>query len=63
MFKIKFKNGVDGLIYELPIEGITDGVEEVYRYHKLRKQLEHNSKATSYSNEQQLNTLYYLVNK
>ncbi|AJH19055.1 MULTISPECIES: glycosyltransferase [Bacillus] len=55
------KNGVDGYITELSIEGIADGIEKLYKDATVRKQLANNCSNTDYSNKYELNKLYEII--
>ncbi|MGG0729861.1 glycosyltransferase [Bacillus paramycoides] len=55
------KNGVDGYITELSVEGIADGIEKLYRDAIVRKQLANNCSNTDYSNKYELNKLYEII--
>lgn len=54
-------DGYDGLICELSIEGIADGIERVYKDIELRKQLALNCKVANYHNSDELEKLYQLI--
>ncbi|WP_242214347.1 glycosyltransferase [Bacillus cereus group sp. BfR-BA-01383] len=55
------KNGIDGYITELSVEGIADGIEKLYRDATVRKQLANNCSNTDYSNKYELNKLYEIM--
>ncbi|KIV75321.1 MULTISPECIES: glycosyltransferase [Bacillus] len=55
------KNGVDGYITELSVEGIADGIEKLYKDATVRKQLANNCSNTDYSNKYELNKLYEII--
>ena len=55
------KNGIDGYITELSVEGIADGIEKLYRDATVRKQLANNCSNTDYSNKYELNKLYEII--
>ncbi|GLV63137.1 glycosyl transferase [Bacillus mycoides] len=55
------KNGVDGYITELSVEGIADGIEKLYKDATVRKQLANNCSNTDYSNKYELNKLYEVI--
>lgn len=57
----QIKNGFDGYISELSIEGIADGIEKLYRDSELRKGLANNCKDTNYSNSYELEKLYKVI--
>lgn len=57
------KDGVDGYITDLSIEGIADGIEILYKDEERRKKLEVNCKNTSFVNKQELDKLYETFNK
>lgn len=56
------KDRVDGYITELSIDGITDGIEKLYKDEILRKSLLNNCKNTNYANSYELDKLYSLIN-
>ncbi|WP_455544261.1 glycosyltransferase [Intestinibacter sp.] len=58
--KSQLKDGVDGYIAELSVEGIADGVEKLYNDVELRKKFEGNCRNSNYSNEMELQKLYEL---
>ncbi len=58
--KSQMKNGFDGYITELSVEGIADGIERLYKDPTLRKELANNCSKTDYSNSDELNKLYSL---
>ena len=55
------RNGIDGYITELSIDGIADGIEKLYKDKKLRDLLANNCKNTNYANSYELNKLYSLI--
>ena len=55
------RNGIDGYITELSIDGIADGIEKLYKDKKLRDLLSNNCKNTNYANSYELNKLYSLI--
>ena len=56
------KDGVDGYITELSIEGIANGIETLYKDKVFRDRLTNNCKSTNYGNSDELNKLYKLMN-
>jgi len=54
------KDGIDGYITDLSIEGIADGIEKLYTDIKLRNLISNNCRATNYANRYELNKLYNL---
>lgn len=56
----QLKNGVDGHICELSVEGIADGIERLYKDESLRKKISKNCAKVDYSNSYELNKLYNL---
>ncbi|MNL89806.1 hypothetical protein D3C87_2203590 [compost metagenome] len=54
------EDGYDGIISELSIEGIVDGIEKLYRDVELRNELSTNCVSTNYSNSYELEKLYSL---
>ncbi|MEC5424032.1 glycosyltransferase [Virgibacillus sp. C22-A2] len=57
----QIKDGFDGAICELSIEGIANGIERLYMDVELRKQLESNCRKTDYQNREELEKLYRIV--
>ena len=57
------KNGFDGYITELSVEGIAEGIEKLYKDYELLKQLMSNCANTNYSNNNELQKLYDLFQK
>src|SRR5690625_676723 len=55
------KDGSDGLICDLSVEGIAKGIENLYNNPVIRKQLKNNCKSTDYQNNQELEKLYELA--
>ncbi|MGD7044461.1 glycosyltransferase [Jeotgalibacillus proteolyticus] len=55
------RNGVDGYICELSIEGIADGVEYFIHHPKAIKNIMSNCKEINFNNENELDTLYTLI--
>ncbi|OKL36558.1 glycosyltransferase [Domibacillus mangrovi] len=52
------RNGFDGSICELSIEGIANGIEKLYKNACLRVELANNCQRTDYSNSRELDKLY-----
>lgn len=59
--KSQVNHEVDGMICNLSIEGIADGIENLYNNFKLREQLKHNCQTSNYQNNEELEKLYALV--
>ena len=57
----QLKNGQDGYITDLSIEGIADGIEKLYKDERLRKRLEENCKNNDYTNKSELDKLYKII--
>lgn len=55
------RDGFDGYIAELSVEGIADGIEKLYKDSALRKQLTSNCNKTDYSNSYELDKLYEII--
>ncbi len=55
------KNGIDGYICDLSVEGIADGVERLYIDNALREKLVNNCKKTNFGNQLELEKLYGLI--
>lgn len=51
----------DGIICELSVEGIANGIERLYKDTELREKLARNCECTNYSNGYELNKLYRLL--
>ena len=58
--KSQIKDGFDGCITELSVEGIANGIEMLYNNEDLRNKLSNNCKNTNYSNKDELQKLYDL---
>ena len=58
--KSQVKENYDGVICELSVEGIADGVEELFKNRMKLNALEDNCKKTNYSNSYELEKLYSL---
>ena len=58
--KSQVKENYDGVICELSVEGIADGVEELFKNRMKLNALEENCKKTNYSNSYELEKLYSL---
>ena len=59
--KSQINNEIDGLICELSVEGIVDGIIKLYLDHALRIILTNNCRDSSYYNDYELNKLYKLL--
>jgi glycosyltransferase involved in cell wall biosynthesis len=59
--KSQVRNGFDGSICELSIEGIADGIEKLYKDDELRIALANNCKKSNYDNTEEINKLYSLM--
>ena len=59
--KSQLRDGVDGYITELSVEGIADGIEKLYKDSALRKAVNNNCKQTDYSNSNELDKLYAII--
>lgn len=59
--KSQVKDKYDGLICELSIEGIANGIEKIYKERELREKLSRNCRNTNYSNSYELEKLYKLI--
>lgn len=59
--KSQLKDGVDGYITDLSVEGIVDGIEKLYNDNELRLLLQENCLSSDYSNEIELNKLYKII--
>jgi glycosyltransferase involved in cell wall biosynthesis len=56
----QIKDGVDGVITELSVEGIAKGIEKIYKDNNLRTKIENNCKSKDHSNASELKKLYKL---
>lgn len=54
-------SSVDGYITDLSIDGIVEGIEKLYLNKDFRKKLESNCKENDYSNVQELEKLYAII--
>lgn len=54
-------DGFDGYITELSIEGIADGIENIYLNPAIRKELSSNCRNTEYANSYELEKLYEII--
>ena len=61
--KSQVKNGIDGYICKLSVEGIAEGIEKLYKDKELRDILANNSKNTDYGNLHELEKLYEIIDK
>ncbi|WP_078432591.1 glycosyltransferase [Metabacillus halosaccharovorans] len=59
--KSQVKDGVDGYITELSIDGIVSGIEKLYNTPVMRQELISNCIKTNYSNSVELNKLYKIL--
>lgn len=59
--KSQVRDGVDGYITELSIEGIADGIEKLYNDCELKRRLADNCKNTDYTNKSELEKIYKLI--
>ena len=60
--KSQVRDNVDGYICGLSVEGIANGIEELYKDKNLRIKLSENCKNTDYSNSSELQKLYSIFN-
>lgn len=56
------RDGIDGCITELSVEGIGDGIEKLYRDSGVRNKLVNHCLKMDYSNDYELDKLYQLIN-
>ncbi|MDN3362353.1 glycosyltransferase [Priestia megaterium] len=56
------QNGIDGYICEMSIEGIAIGIEKLFKNPQQRNELTNNCKNTDYSNCNELEKLYKVIN-
>lgn len=59
--KSQVKDGIDGYITELTIEGIAEGIEKLYKDKNLREKLAKNCSKNDYGNSFELKKLYKLI--
>jgi glycosyltransferase involved in cell wall biosynthesis len=57
----QIEDGKDGVICDLSVEGIADGIEELCKNNRLRSKLIYNLKAQDHSNSNELNQLYEMI--
>ncbi|MEG0133449.1 MAG: glycosyltransferase [Clostridium sp.] len=57
----QLKNGLDGYICELSIEGITDGIEIIYKNIHKKKDLEEGCRNSNYGNMEEMSKIYKLM--
>lgn len=57
------KDGIDGYICDLSIEGIANGIEKMYKDKGFTDRLENNCSNMDYGNSFELDRLYELINK
>ncbi|OAS17213.1 glycosyltransferase [Paenibacillus oryzisoli] len=57
----QIEDGVDGMICELSVEGIAEGIEEMYTRSELRTGFMNNNVRQDYSNTWELNKLYGVI--
>jgi glycosyltransferase involved in cell wall biosynthesis len=55
------EHGIDGLICDLSIEGLSEGIEKMYNERDLRKELISNLNGMDFSNKHEINKLYDLI--
>ncbi|MBK0292117.1 MULTISPECIES: glycosyltransferase [Priestia] len=60
--KSQVRNGIDGYICGMSIEGIATGIEKLFKNLQQRNQLINNCQNTDYSNFNQLDNLYNKIN-
>lgn len=56
----QIENGIDGYITELSVEGIADGIEQLYNNFELRCKISKHCKNSNYTNNFELEKLYEL---
>jgi glycosyltransferase involved in cell wall biosynthesis len=59
--KSQVDNGVDGIICDLSIEGLTEGIDKLYNQRDLLSKLISNLKDKDFSNRDELHKLYSLI--
>ncbi|MFC3884777.1 glycosyltransferase [Bacillus songklensis] len=59
--KSQVKDGIDGYITELSVEGIATGIEKLYKNSVVRNGLTNNCSKTDYSNSYELDKLYAII--
>ncbi len=56
--KSQVKNGINGMITELSVEGIARGIETLYKNPSLRNTLKMNCENTDFNNHLEIEKLY-----
>lgn len=59
--KSQVRDGIDGYITELSVEGIANGIEKLYKDSAVRKELSNNCSKTDYANSYELDKLYKII--
>ncbi|MBE1444719.1 glycosyltransferase [Paenibacillus sp. OAS669] len=59
--KSQVQDGIDGMICDLNVEGIAEGIERLYKKQELRERLAANTRSRDYGNADELNKLYRLI--
>ncbi|MBP1990366.1 glycosyltransferase [Paenibacillus eucommiae] len=59
--KSQLHDGLDGTICELSVDGLVEGIEELYRNAELRQKLADNCSVRDYGNKEEINKLYRLI--
>ncbi|WP_079912108.1 glycosyltransferase [Paenibacillus sp. 32352] len=59
--KSQVEDGIDGMICDLNVEGIAEGIERLYKKQELRERLAANTRSRDYGNADELNKLYRLI--
>jgi glycosyltransferase involved in cell wall biosynthesis len=59
--KSQVREGLDGIICEMSIEGISEGIKKLYKNKEVREKLEENCMKTSFDNSLELKKLYKLI--
>ncbi|MDF0727763.1 glycosyltransferase [Cytobacillus sp. S13-E01] len=57
----QIEDGIEGIICDLSVSGLVDGVERLFKNHELRNSLIKNVKEKDYSNINELNKLYKII--
>ena len=59
--KSQLKDGFDGYITELSVEGLADGIEKAYKDPGMRNELMNNCRETKYGNSSEIEKLYAMI--
>ncbi|MFV2047202.1 glycosyltransferase [Metabacillus litoralis] len=57
----QLENGIEGVICDLSVQGLSKGIEDLYRDHNLKEILVNNIKRIDYSNNFELEKIYKII--